>query len=391
MDIDMDEDLFDGPAMPAPGPLPSESKLVSEAIQASVAQVSMGQLRHVSGYRPFVGYCARQGVSAVELARNIDLLIGFLRAHGVELAANPELRDAAAVFAANSLVLLRPDARWLGISGGSPLAGNDDTQFETLHLVDGLAGLPQDSLDGLLKHLHAWADEPVDDSPELEPPALAARDEPRFTRPVLPVASYVDTRGEPIDYGNRWTQREVPESAYEDRSHLERFVGLHAVAAALIRHLEASYDVRAIELTPTGAPGEGPERILRAVLLEPAGGQGAPLEFVVTDPPAAKVRAGVLNTFVFPSCDCDACDETASTAADGLEGIVLSVVAGGYRERYPSGPKRLSEYALTGLDGSGSSFGRGEPETTEPEVLRAAEDRLRLIPEGWQAWPLRSR
>jgi hypothetical protein len=61
---------------------------------------------------------------------------------------------------------------------------------------------------------------------------------------------------------------------------------------------------------------------------------------VLTGYPGVMVHAGVLHDFPFPVCGCDACDETAETTADGMELLVLTVVAGGYSERYPVGSQR---------------------------------------------------
>ena len=106
--------------------------------------------------------------------------------------------------------------------------------------------------------------------------------------------------------------------------------------------------------------------MLQAVKVTPRDPGAAALTFVLTGYPGVMVHAGVLHDFPFPVCGCDACDETAETAADRLEMLVLTVAAGGYSERYPVGRKRWSEYALTAFDGSGSESGQGEPAPAAP-------------------------
>ncbi|XTR51758.1 DUF6226 family protein [Pseudarthrobacter sp. So.54] len=161
-------------------------------------------------------------------------------------------------------------------------------------------------------------------------------------------------------------------------SHPERFVSLHAVARALIDHLTAVYDVDvqddpvlAEELLMRG--GE----VLQAVKLTPRDSGAASLTFMLTGYPGVMVHAGVLHDFPFPSCGCDACDETVETVADRLEMLVLTVAVSGYSERYPVGRQRWSEYALTAVDGSGSESGRGEPGPLTAARLHDAELRLR--------------
>ena len=49
----------------------------------------------------------------------------------------------------------------------------------------------------------------------------------------------------------------------------------------------------------------------------------AALTFVYTSFPSVLVQAGLLHDFSFPSCGCDACDETWESSADGLEWTTL--------------------------------------------------------------------
>ena len=179
-------------------------------------------------------------------------------------------------------------------------------------------------------------------------------------------------------------------ASYSPDSHPEHFAGLHVVARALIEHLTAVYDVD-VQDDPVHA-GEllvqGPG-VLQAVKIIPRDPGSAALTIVLTVYPGVMVHAGVLHDFPFPVCGCDACDETVETTADRLELLVLSVAAGGYRERYPVGRKRWSEYTLAAFDGSGSESGQGEPPPASSARLHDAEIRLRDVAGGWSPWPLR--
>jgi hypothetical protein len=175
-------------------------------------------------------------------------------------------------------------------------------------------------------------------------------------------------------------------------SHPERFAGLHTVALALIRHLSAAYDVD-VDTDPDHARELlGVTRnVVRAVRVTPRHRGAARLTFVLTAYPGVMIHAGVLHDFAYPACGCDACDETAETAADRMERLVLAVAAGGYSERYPVGRRRWCEYVLTAVDGSGYESGRGEPGPVAAARLREAEIRLRDVAGGWSPWPRRVR
>ena len=109
-----------------------------------------------------------------------------------------------------------------------------------------------------------------------------------------------------------------------------RFAGLHAIADALISHLEGTYaiDVREDPALAGDLLLPDPD-VRRAVRLTPHHAGAAPLTFVFTGFPGVIVHAGVLHDFPFPACGCDACDETSESTADRLEMLVLGVAVGG--------------------------------------------------------------
>lgn len=236
-----------------------------------------------------------------------------------------------------------------------------------------------------------------------------------YERPRVAALEFRNDQGVVIDFGNRWSYDgdEPPEESYSRETHLERFAPLHTVARALIDHLIARYDV-SIEHGPGVAeamlrswePGE----VVHAIRLTPNSATAAPLTIVLTGLPGVLVEAGVLHSFAYPSCGCDACDETWETAADDLEWHVLAVVGGHYRE-HVSVPRALHihlepngdlvqdmgqtvEYELETGDRERAESGASRAEEVPAPVLRRAELRLRALaavaPDGrWRAWPRR--
>ena len=378
------EDLFDGPPAEMPAAMPQRTGLYRPGPGPAA-------VRHVRGYAPFVDFCAGRGVPAGELAADPERLIRFLRTSGPEIAGDDTLHAAAAIFAGNTIARLRADAQWTAYEAAPPLVGNRNTQFDVGRLIDRLRDADDAAVHGLVTVLLDWAREKPDEPPEILPlPIPPKSGQPRYARPALPAETYYSREGEPIPYGRHWGAGGPDPDSYSVDSHPERFAGLHAVARALIEHLTAVYDVDvqedpvlAEELLMRG--GE----VLQAVKLTPRDSGAAALTFVLTGYPGVMVHAGVLHGFPFPSCGCDACDETVETVADRLEMLVLTVAAGGYSERYPVGRKRWSEYALTAWDGSGSESGRGEPGPFTAARLKDAEVRLREAASGWRPWPLR--
>lgn len=378
------EDLFEGQPTGMPEPMPRGTALYREGSGPAV-------VRHLEGYAPFLDFSAARGARPEELAADPERLIRFLRTAGSQLAEDSTLSAAAAVFAGNTIARLRPDAKWTAYEGAPSTVGNREKQFEVNRLLEALRSADDDAVRGLIAVLSDWAqDEPVEPPARPPVPVRPAAGRPRYVRPDLPAATYYSRDGEPIPYGRHWGADGPDPDSYSVDSHPERFAGLHAVARALIEHLTAVYDVD-VQDDPVHA-GEllmqGPG-VLQAVKLTPRDPGAAALTIVLTVYPGVMVHAGVLHDFAFPVCGCDACDETVETTADRLELLVLSVAAGGYRERYPVGRKRWSEYTLAAFDGSGSESGQGEPPPASAGRLHDAEVRLREVARGWSPWPLR--
>lgn len=337
------EDLFEGQPTGLPAPMSRGSALYLEGSGPAA------KVRHVGGYAPFIGFCAGRGVRAEELASDIERLIRFLHAF--------ETRIGSSKLVACSRAYAVPTTnRSAGLFPGCP---SGHGKKWTIPLPSRPCRWPRSQ----------------------DSPAMSGR--PCRRRPT-------SAEGEPLPYGRRWDADGPPSDSYSVDSHPERFAGLHAVARALIDYVSAVYDVDVHE-DPAHAADllRDARNVAKAVQVTPRRYGAASLTFVLTGYPGVMVHAGVLHDFPFPVCGCDACDETAETAADRMEMLVLTVAAGGYSERYPVGSRRWSEYALTAVDGSGSESGRGEPGPAAAARLQDAEIRLREVAGGWSPRPLR--
>lgn len=234
-----------------------------------------------------------------------------------------------------------------------------------------------------------------------------------YTRPPVEPMEFRDASGEIVNYGDRWAHLDhsPPEDSYSRVRHPERFAPVHTVANALVDHLAANYDVDVVEgnhLTGEMTRAPAPEEVQRALQFTPRSDASAPLTFVFTDFPGLHVQAGALFTATFPTCGCDACDETWETTAEEMEWQVLAIVDGGLTERV-SKPRRAKLRFKRGwglVMGMGQTVshsiqqpGRGRwsghesraadlPKPLLKEVFKRLSALAEVSPDGsWQSWP----
>lgn len=382
--MDPAENVFDGPVQPLPVP---RDQSTSDFVQAENAALT----RHVSGYGPFLSFCAAQQVRPQDLAGDLPALVSFLREHFHHLQSDPALAAAATVFTGNALTGLRADAQWQQGTDGSVTVDAEGGRFEISVLVEHLHLATDDQIDAYLDDVEDWAHwEPVPTTAPPPTPVGAAG----YRRPPLPQQVFHTPEGRPIAYGKRWEEDDPPEEAYSRITHPERFAGLHQVADALVDHLTGTYEVQSVQdLSCAQDLLYVPDHPTRATRLTPARPDAAPLTIVCTSEPGVLVHAGLLCELPFPDCSCDACDETAPDQADELEQFVLAVAAGAFRERYPVGRRRAYEYAWASPDGSSEVRSSGEihPDQLARIPAQDIERRLAGVSDGWRPWPLRPR
>lgn len=236
----------------------------------------------------------------------------------------------------------------------------------------------------------------------------------RYTRPQIEDAEFRDASGQVISFGNRWANREAsgpPEDSYSVDEHTERFAPLHVIAEALISHLIETYDVTVndkIDVVADLPYGPRAEETVRAVRFTPRDTTCAPLTLVLTTYPSVHLHAGVLFSTGYPSCGCNACDETWQSAADELEWQVFAITGGGFSEAVsePRRPKwsfsfrggleqgmgQTVSHRLRALDGSTEVGGESRADVVPAALLNMAQSSLEALasatPGGtWQPWP----
>ena len=129
-----------------------------------------------------------------------------------------------------------------------------------------------------------------------------------------------------------WGPEGPPEDAYSRVTEPERFMLLHAWAIEAVALLNMSYEVTLDE--GIGMDAELERRPLSRPTLKVAPFQDscAPITIAFTDFPGLAVRFGSWAIDWFPSCGCDACDETPDSEIERLNRLLNDVVAGRFRE-----------------------------------------------------------
>jgi len=132
---------------------------------------------------------------------------------------------------------------------------------------------------------------------------------------------------------HRWEAAGPPLEAYSRVTNPERFVFLHDSAAGLLHRLE-----REVETDRREAYGLDPELEHDCNLPRPSVAllacdvTAAPLTIAFSDFPGLRVRIGRWYVVAFPTCGCDACDETAESETQRLTSLIDDMTAGRFRE-----------------------------------------------------------
>jgi hypothetical protein len=183
---------------------------------------------------------------------------------------------------------------------------------------------------------------------------------------------------------NRWGPEGPPPEAYSRVTNPERFQPLHSYLVGLITRLEADYDVERLEGSGLGDELERVDLVRPCVKLLPRDPGAAPIAVAFTAFPGLVVRVGRWYRDTFPSCGCDACDETADGEIARLTQMVDDVTAGRFREAIwlPLVGDGWQEAEFWSPCGRSSS--RTLVDHSDARQMLAGSDCLRL---EWRPWP----
>jgi len=187
--------------------------------------------------------------------------------------------------------------------------------------------------------------------------------------------------------GNRWGAAGPPLEAYSRVTDPERFGSLHRVAAELLDRLEREFDAERAEGYGLDPELEQGIKLARpSVTLVPRDADAAaPIVVAFSTFPGIVVRLGRWCTSAFPTCGCDACDETAEGEIERLKSMIENLTAGRFREaiRISADGTPWQEWEF------GSGGGRCAKSRLDPDRAR------QLVAAGyrslyeWGPWPKR--
>ena len=188
--------------------------------------------------------------------------------------------------------------------------------------------------------------------------------------------------------GSRWGPEGPPEEAYSRVTDAERFRPLHGAMREIIGRLENDFEVEREdgygldEELERGLELAGP-----SVRLSPRNAGAAPIGVVFTKFPGLHLRFGRWYKEPFPSCGCDACDESAEGEIERLTEMVEDVTAGRFREAL-----RRPLISFWGSAWRETKFWSpdGRRSTRTSRVDRASADRMtggrRRLELDWEPW-----
>ncbi len=184
---------------------------------------------------------------------------------------------------------------------------------------------------------------------------------------------------------SRWGPAGPPAEAYSRVTNPERFRSLHTAMREIIVRLERDFEV---ERTEGYGFDEELEKGLKlagpSVRLTPRDPDAAPIAAAFSTFPGVHVRFGRWRDDLFPSCGCDACDESAEEEIERLTGLVDDVIAGRFLEtvRRPLIGDGWQEWESWSPDGRRS---RGGSRVGRLRAREMAGGRRRLALD-WKPW-----
>lgn len=174
-----------------------------------------------------------------------------------------------------------------------------------------------------------------------------------------------------------------PPEAYSRVTNPERFEPLHRVALDYLEQLQERFDVERVDGYELEQELQRAALTRPSVKLIPADSRAAPLVVTFTDFPSVILRCGFWLVLSFPTCGCDACDETADGEVKRLTEAIDDVVAGRFREsiRIPLWGEAGQTWEL----GSSTRRMAGGSRITRSRARALINARRRTV--DWSPWP----
>jgi len=133
--------------------------------------------------------------------------------------------------------------------------------------------------------------------------------------------------------GHQWGAAGPPLEAYSRVTNPERFASLHDTAAEMLDRLEREFLTERREAYGLDSELEEGCTLMRpSVALLPRDIGAAPLIVAFSAFPGLRARFGRWYTVAFPTCGCDACDETAENEIERLRSLIDNMTRGRFRE-----------------------------------------------------------
>jgi len=188
--------------------------------------------------------------------------------------------------------------------------------------------------------------------------------------------------------GHRWGAAGPPFEAYSRVTNAERFACLYDTAIELLDRLERQFDAERTEAYSLDPELEDGCMLARpSVALLPRDIGAAPITVAFSSFPGLRARFGRWYVVAFPTCGCDACDETAESETERLRSLIDNTTAGRFREAI-----RVRADGTTWKESKFWSAGgwvgeEGRLDETRARKLLEAGDRSS---HDWGPWPRRT-
>jgi len=186
---------------------------------------------------------------------------------------------------------------------------------------------------------------------------------------------------------NGWGPEGPPPEAYSRVTNPERFEPLHDTATKLLERLEREFDVERSQRYGLDAELEKRYQSARpSTRLLPRDAGAAPLIMAFSAFPGLHVRFGRWCMMAFPSCGCDACDETAEDEIERLTSLIDDLTTGRFREVVRLNPNEHASKEFWSADEPSTRQSFPLPPEFAPQLIAGGDHVVRV----WRPWPRRA-